>query len=128
MRVLQIDSGREWRGGQNQARLLCRELTRAGIEQTLVTKRDSELARRAAADGTKVLEVPWGWGLDPRAWFQLHRAVSDFKPDILHAHDSHALWPIVRPRRRVPSQEHADGRAEQSGDPRGLRDRCDLRA
>ena len=93
MRVLQIDSGREWRGGQNQVRILCRELTRAaGVEQVLVTKRGSELARRAAADGTKVLEVPWAWGLDPRAWFQVNRAVSDFGPDILHAHDSHGLW------------------------------------
>ena len=93
MRVLQVDSGREWRGGQNQARLLCRELARErGVEQVLVTKRGSELARRAAADGTTVFEVPWGWGLDPRAWFRVNLAVSEFKPDILHAHDGHALW------------------------------------
>ena len=59
MRILQVDSGREWRGGQNQVRLLCRELVReAGIEQVLVTKRGSELARRAAAHGTAVTETP----------------------------------------------------------------------
>ena len=93
MRVLQVDSGREWRGGQNQVRLLCRELAREpGIEQTLVTKRGSELARRAAADGVAVTETPWGWGVDPRAWFRLNLAVSAFKPEILHAHDGHALW------------------------------------
>jgi len=97
VRVLQVDSGREWRGGQNQVRLLCRELAREGVDQVLVTKRGSELARRAAADGTTVFETPWGWGLDPRAWFQLHLAVSRFKPDILHAHDSHALWLAPRP-------------------------------
>ena len=32
MRVLQVDSGREWRGGQNQVRLLCRELARDGSQ------------------------------------------------------------------------------------------------
>lgn len=93
MRVLQVDSGREWRGGQNQVRLLCRELAREpAVEQVLVTKRGSELAQRAAADGTAVSETPWGWGLDPRAWFRLNLAVSTFKPDILHAHDGHSLW------------------------------------
>jgi glycosyltransferase involved in cell wall biosynthesis len=74
-------------------RLLCRELAREpGVEQMLVTKRGSELARRAAADGTAVSETPWGWSLDPRVWFRLNLAVRAFKPDILHAHDGHALW------------------------------------
>jgi len=74
-------------------RLLCRELAREpGVEQILVTKRGSELARRAAADGTTVSETPWGWGLDPRAWFRCNLAISEFKPDIVHAHDAHALW------------------------------------
>jgi glycosyltransferase involved in cell wall biosynthesis len=74
-------------------RLLCRELAREpGVEQVLVTQRGSELARRATADGTTVFETPWGWGLDPRAWFRVNLAISEFKPDILHAHDSHALW------------------------------------
>ena len=92
MRVLQIDSGREWRGGQNQVRLLCRELAREGVDQVLVTKRGSELARHTMADGgTEVAETSWGWGLDPRAWFRIDRLVARFKPDILHAHDSHAL-------------------------------------
>jgi len=96
VRVLQIDSGREWRGGQNQVRLLCRELAREGVDQILVTKRGSELAQRAAADGTAVSETPWRWGLDPRALFRINRLVSRFKPDILHAHDSHALWMAPR--------------------------------
>jgi glycosyltransferase involved in cell wall biosynthesis len=93
VRVLQVDSGREWRGGQNQVRLLCRELAAdPDIAQVLVTKRGSELARRAAADGAAVTETPWGWGFDPRAWLRLNLAVIAFKPDIVHAHDAHALW------------------------------------
>lgn len=92
MRVLQVDSGREWRGGQNQVRLLCRELDRqAEIEQVLVTKHGSELERRATADGTTVQGTRWEIGLDPRAWWHLRRTISTFRPDIIHVHDSHAL-------------------------------------
>src|SRR5258708_37500435 len=92
MRVLQVDSGRAWRGGQNQVRLLCRELSReTQIEQALVTKQGSELARRAAADGVSVLGTAWDIGLDPRAWWHLRRTVAAFQPDVIHVHDSHAL-------------------------------------
>ena len=93
MRVLQVDSGREWRGGQNQVRLLCRELSREPeIEQVLVTRQDSELARRAAAGGgVTVAGTAWEIGLDPRAWWQLRRTIASFQPDVIHVHDSHAL-------------------------------------
>ncbi|HXM38777.1 MAG TPA: glycosyltransferase [Gemmatimonadales bacterium] len=96
MRVLQVDSGREWRGGQNQVRLLCRELgggagRQADIEQVLATRRDSELARRAAAEGTTVQATAWDIGLDPRAWWHLRRTIAAFNPDVIHVHDSHAL-------------------------------------
>lgn len=92
MRVLQVDSGREWRGGQHQVWLLCRELARqSGVEQLLVTRQDGELARRAAADGVGVQGTAWEIGLDPRAWWHLRRAIASFQPDIIHVHDSHAL-------------------------------------
>ncbi|HXF96480.1 MAG TPA: glycosyltransferase, partial [Gemmatimonadales bacterium] len=92
VRILHVDSGREWRGGQNQVRLLCRELARVpDVEQVLVTKAGGALARRAAAEGIAVRPVPWGPGLDPRAWWGLVRAVRWARPDLVHAHDSHAL-------------------------------------
>ena len=73
-------------------RLLCRELSRAPeIEQALVTRRGSELAQRAAADGVSVLGTAWDIGLDPRAWWHLRRTVAAFQPDVIHVHDSHAL-------------------------------------
>ena len=36
-------------------------------------------------------DVPWGLGLDPRALWHLYRTIREFRPNILHAHDSHAL-------------------------------------
>jgi glycosyltransferase involved in cell wall biosynthesis len=92
VRVLQVDAGREWRGGQNQVRLLTRELARAGgIEQRLATKRDGELARRAAAEGVTVRGMRWTISLDPRAALDLLLLMNEFRPDVVHAHDSHAL-------------------------------------
>ncbi len=97
MRVLQVDSGREWRGGQNQVRLLTRHLARpaggavGALEQRLFTRADSELARRASADGVDVRGSPWTLSLDPRALWRLFVEILAFRPDIVHAHDSHAL-------------------------------------
>ena len=92
MRVLEVDAGREWRGGQNQVRLLCRELRgHPGIDLVLVTRRDGELARRAAAAGVATRGVPWRAGLDPRAVAGVAQAMRTVQPDVVHAHDSHAL-------------------------------------
>jgi len=92
VRVLQVDAGREWRGGQNQVRLLTRELAREReIEQWLVTNRDGELARRAAVDGVTVRGVRWAISLDPRAAFDLFLLMNEFRPAVVHVHDSHAL-------------------------------------
>lgn len=92
MRVLQVDAGREWRGGQNQVRLLCRALAETpGVTVHLATRRDGELARRAAAEGVEVRGLRWAAGLDPRALFGLQRESHAFHPDVVHAHDSHAL-------------------------------------
>jgi glycosyltransferase involved in cell wall biosynthesis len=102
VRVLQVASGREWRGGQNQVRLLCRELAREpDVKQLLVTRADSELARRARADQVPTRDAAWAMGLDPRAWTAVFSAIVHFRPDIVHAHDSHALWLAVAARRAL---------------------------
>jgi L-malate glycosyltransferase len=104
VRVLQVDAGREWRGGQNQVRLLTRELARSHpqhLEQRLATRRGGLLADRAAREGVSVVPIPWSAGLDPRAWWQLRGLIRTFDPDIVHVHDSHALT-LVRAVRRGP--------------------------
>lgn len=89
---MQVDAGREWRGGQNQVRLLARELARApDVEPLVVTRAGSPLARRVAAAGGTVIGVPWGPSIDPRAVWQLRALVRRVRPHVVHAHDSHAL-------------------------------------
>jgi glycosyltransferase involved in cell wall biosynthesis len=100
VRVLHVDSGREFRGGQNQVRLLARELAREpGVEQRLVTRRGSELARRATAEGVAVREIPWTLGLDPRACWRLVVEALAWPPDLIHAHNNHAVTLAVWARR-----------------------------
>jgi glycosyltransferase involved in cell wall biosynthesis len=92
LRVLQVDAGREWRGGQNQVRLLCRALHRTSdVQVRLLTRGAGDLARRAGADGVHVRGAPWTAGLDPRALLSLWAEWRAFAPHIVHAHDSHAL-------------------------------------
>lgn len=100
MRVLHLDSGREYRGGQDQVRLLARELVHATeLEQSLATRRGSELARRVAAAGVRVRELPWTAGLDPRAWWRIVLEALTWRPAILHAHNAHAVTLAVWARR-----------------------------
>jgi L-malate glycosyltransferase len=90
-RIVHVASGREWRGGQNQVRLLARALARSGeFEQVVITGRDSELAGRLKTAGVPVRECGWSTALDPRA---LLAAVGEARRgrSILHAHDAHAL-------------------------------------
>ena len=92
MRVLHVDAGREWRGGQNQVRLLLRELAHErDVDARLVTHRDGELARRVARDGTPIDGLTWTLGIDPRAWWTIRRTLRTFRPDLVHVHDSHSL-------------------------------------
>ena len=108
MKVLQVDSGREWRGGQNQVRLLSRELSReADVELQLATRWRSRLARTAAADGVRVYGVPWLISLDPIGAVWLWSLMRRFQPDIIHAHDSHALRLVIAAHKRADWQRDA---------------------
>jgi glycosyltransferase involved in cell wall biosynthesis len=95
VRVLQVDAGREWRGGQNQVRLLCRELQRDGVQVQLATQRDGPLARRARTEGIPTTGIRWRISLDPGAVLDLVATLVEFSPDVVHVHDSHALT-VVR--------------------------------
>ncbi|MFL5403135.1 MAG: glycosyltransferase, partial [Gemmatimonadales bacterium] len=88
--IVHVASGREWRGGQRQVWLLARELGRQGVDQVVVTGRDTELSRRLNAAGVPVCPAAWHAGLDPRVLPPIIRELRR-RPAIVHAHDAHAL-------------------------------------
>jgi glycosyltransferase involved in cell wall biosynthesis len=104
--VLHVDSAGEYRGGQNQARLLMKELRAfGGIRQGLVARSDSRLISEAGELGVDLHPVAWISPTDPRPVLQILAALNrDY--DLIHAHDSHGLQSALAARwlgrRRTP--------------------------
>ncbi|MCU1342657.1 MAG: hypothetical protein JWN92_2080, partial [Candidatus Acidoferrum typicum] len=90
MRPLIVDLGRDYRGGQHQALLLLRGLLARGHVPTLITLRDSLLARRATESGISVHGVPAGCRR-LAATLAIRRLVQKGKVDVVHANEPHAL-------------------------------------
>jgi glycosyltransferase involved in cell wall biosynthesis len=99
MRVLHLDSSSSWGGGQNQVRLLMRELSKAGVDQLCICPKHSPLAERLARAGLPVREIIWKGGADPRALWSITRIITDY--DVVHCHDAHALQQAVLPAKLI---------------------------
>ena len=87
---LHVDTARTWRGGQYQALLTVLGLRRRGERAALAAQPRGELFRRAAEAGDLHPLAPRG-DLDPAAAWKLRRLVGDLAPDVIHAHDAHAV-------------------------------------
>ena len=74
MRILALDLGPSWRGGQVQTLLVARALAERGHDVTLGAREESPLARRAEAAGLPVLPLPGGGEASPRVLIRLARA------------------------------------------------------
>lgn len=90
IRVVHIDSGSSWRGGQRQALLLALGLRDRGHQQYLVGSPQSPLAEKARAAGLAVAAVPMRADWDLRAARRIRSRLRAWRPDIVHAHDARA--------------------------------------
>jgi glycosyltransferase involved in cell wall biosynthesis len=95
--VLHLDGGRRWGGGQNQVRLLMRELRARGVRQLCLAPRGSPLAARLREEGLPVHGIPWRGAFDPRAITAVARVIRGFA--LVHCHDAHALQVALLPAR-----------------------------
>jgi glycosyltransferase involved in cell wall biosynthesis len=93
LRVLHIDSGRDWRGGQRQVLLLATGLTRRKHRPLILAPPDSPLLRRARAGGIDAEPVSAHGDWDLVAAIDVRRRIKEFSADVVHAHDarSHAV-------------------------------------
>jgi glycosyltransferase involved in cell wall biosynthesis len=103
MRILLVDLGRDYRGGQQQALLLLEGLAARGHEPQLLAPRDSMLAKCAHDAGipTRVVGRSSRQFLSARA---IRAMLAEVRPEILYANEPHALtaaW-IARAHRRIP--------------------------
>lgn len=89
MKVLHVDGGQRWGGGQNQVRLLMRALRERDVTQLCLCPEGSALARRLGEDGLPCTTVRWGRGLSLRAALAIFEQAKSV--ELIHTHDAHAL-------------------------------------
>ncbi len=104
LKIAHIDTGEDFRGGQDLLLSLARGLKQRGHRQVIVCPEGGALARRAGAEGLEV--APLG------TIGQLRRRIREEQFDIVHAHDAKAQTISFRasvglPVRRVASRQVA---------------------
>jgi glycosyltransferase involved in cell wall biosynthesis len=90
MVTLHIDTARTWRGGQNQALLTVLGLRSLGHRAVLVAHPQGELRRRAS-EGADLIPMAPRSEMDLATAWRLARVIRDVRPQVVHAHDPHAV-------------------------------------
>ncbi len=89
-RILHIDSGREWRGGQRQLLLLARGLRDGDYEPLVVAAPDSPLVQRLRRSGTATSTVAMRGDWDLVAARRVRALIRTWNAGLVHAHDARA--------------------------------------
>jgi glycosyltransferase involved in cell wall biosynthesis len=90
LRVLHVDSGRDWRGGQRQVYLLARGQREDGHEPLVIAAPDAPLIRRLRSSGIAVAAVRMRGDWDLAAARRVRAVLRTWNADIVHAHDARA--------------------------------------
>lgn len=90
LRVLHLDSGREWRGGQRQVFLLAAAQRERRHEPLVVAPPDSPLLKRVRGRGLAATSVRMRGEWDLAAARRVRALVRSWRADLVHAHDARA--------------------------------------
>ncbi len=89
MRILHIDSGKTWRGGQRQIYFLFKGLKELGVEQYALSS-NKQLIDKLKDLGVEVFS--WKYKFEFHlGLFKYLKILKKVKPDIIHFHDSRSL-------------------------------------
>ena len=88
--VLHISTEPGWQGGEQQAFYLAQGLRQRGHRSVIVARKDGAFAKRMHQQYFQVHTFRRR-GRGPDALWAIRRLVRALRPDILHAHDGHAL-------------------------------------
>jgi L-malate glycosyltransferase len=87
---LHIDTARGWRGGQSQVLHIVQGLRAVGQRAALVAHPAGELLRRMR-EGHDLIPIAMQGDIDLSAAWRLSRLLKTMAPDVVHAHDPHAV-------------------------------------
>jgi glycosyltransferase involved in cell wall biosynthesis len=90
LRILHVDTGREWRGGQRQVFLLSRAQRERGHEPLVIAQSESPLLRRLRGAGLAASSIRMRADWDLAAARRLRAHVKAWRPAVVHAHDARA--------------------------------------
>lgn len=90
MSLFQIDTGKEWRGGQRQSFYFAKELKRNGFTFHFVVQPGSPLHRKAKDAGLPVFPMRISGEADILSVVRLSMAMRRKKCRLVHCHDAHA--------------------------------------
>jgi glycosyltransferase involved in cell wall biosynthesis len=92
MRVVHVDFGKEWRGGQRQCLLLHQGLLKQGVDSVLICHESGALFGKEAEN---TVGFPFESELSPWGAMRLSRIIKKLNADIIHSHDAHSLTPLL---------------------------------
>ena len=91
MRVLHIDTGLEWRGGQRQALTLHKGLVDKNIKSLFVCNNSGEVYNLCKKNNElSFAGFKFEGELSRKTKKEIQKIVDEFKPTIIHCHDSHS--------------------------------------
>ncbi|MFW6139755.1 MAG: glycosyltransferase family 4 protein [Acidobacteriota bacterium] len=104
MSLFQIDSGKEWRGGQRQSFFLVRELKRKGYPCRFYVQPNSPLHEKAEQEGLPVFPLKVRSEADIISVLKLTRQMKRANCVLVHSHDAHsaAVSAMASSRAKVP--------------------------
>ncbi|MEZ4653035.1 MAG: glycosyltransferase family 4 protein [Candidatus Eisenbacteria bacterium] len=88
--MLHLDTGTEWRGGQQQVLYLTQGLQELGVISVVATPQGSPLAAQLRQRNLPVIEIAYSAPYAPKVVRRVQRILSDRTWNILHMHTSHA--------------------------------------
>ena len=107
IKVVLVSTARDWHGGEQQAFLLAQGLRQHGHDCRIAARRGAAFGQQLEEAGFAVTTFS-GKGWNPLAQCRIRNCLRQWKPDILHFNDSHALttggcagWRLHQPVRIV---------------------------
>jgi glycosyltransferase involved in cell wall biosynthesis len=89
--ILHLDTGKEWRGGQQQAIYLYQKLLASGIESLMICPRKSPMKRYCAENKLPVKTLSVKHSLDVFTAFRISQIARQRRASILHLHTGNAI-------------------------------------